>query len=93
MSALDHREQPPADLLVRAVRVFDPRENIDATRDVLVRDGVIAELAAEVIDSPQAVIGQQVAAGVVVRMAVLYELLAGRAAPTTAPSTPAPQLA
>ena len=35
------------------------------------------ELAAEVIDSPQAVIGQQVAAGVVVRMAVLYELLAG----------------
>ena len=45
------------------------------------------------IDSPQAVIGQQVAAGVVVRMAVLYELLAGRAAPTTAPSTPAPQLA
>ena len=37
--------------------------------------------AAEVIDSPQAVIGQQVAAGVVVRMAVLYELLAGRTAP------------
>ena len=39
------------------------------------------ELAAEVIDSPQAVIGQQVAAGVVVRMAVLYELLPGRTAP------------
>ena len=36
------------------------------------------ELAAEVIDSPQALIGQQVAAGVVVRMAVLYECLAGR---------------
>ena len=35
------------------------------------------ELSAEVIDSPQAVIGQQVEAGVVVRMAVLYELLAG----------------
>ena len=52
------------------------------------------ELSAEVIDSPQAVIGQQVAAGVVVRMAVLYELLAGRAAPTTSPSsTPAKQLA
>ena len=45
------------------------------------------------IDSPQAVIGQQVAAGVVVRMAVLYELLAGRGAPTPAPSTPAKQLA
>ena len=43
------------------------------------------ELSAEVIDSPQAVIGEQVAAGVVVRMAVLYELLAGRAAPTRRP--------
>ena len=42
------------------------------------------ELAAEVIDSPQAVIGQQVEAGVVVRMAVLYELLAGRSAPQPA---------
>jgi aspartate carbamoyltransferase catalytic subunit len=53
------------------------------------------ELAAEVIDSPQAVIGQQVAAGVVVRMAVLYELLAGRgsAGPQAVVSTPAPQLA
>jgi aspartate carbamoyltransferase catalytic subunit len=50
------------------------------------------ELAAEVIDSPQAVIGQQVAAGVVVRMAVLYELLAGRTAPTgdRTPPTPVP---
>ena len=51
------------------------------------------ELAAEVIDSPQALIGQQVAAGVVVRMAVLYELLAGRAAPTPATAPTAPQLA
>ena len=44
------------------------------------------ELAAEVIDSPQAVIGEQVAAGVVVRMAVLYELLAGRTAPDREPT-------
>ena len=35
------------------------------------------ELAAEVIDSPQALIVEQVESGVVVRMAVLYELLAG----------------
>jgi aspartate carbamoyltransferase catalytic subunit len=35
------------------------------------------ELAAEVIDSPQALITQQVESGVWVRMAVLYELLAG----------------
>jgi aspartate carbamoyltransferase catalytic subunit len=35
------------------------------------------ELSGEVVDSPQAVITTQVAAGVVVRMAVLYEVLAG----------------
>jgi aspartate carbamoyltransferase catalytic subunit len=38
------------------------------------------ELSGEVVDSPQAVITTQVAAGVLVRMAVLYELLAGAAA-------------
>jgi aspartate carbamoyltransferase catalytic subunit len=67
-----------------------------SARQVLMHPGPVnrgVELSAEVIDSPQAVIGQQVAAGVVVRMAVLYELLAGRSAPATAPSTPAPQLA
>jgi aspartate carbamoyltransferase catalytic subunit len=35
-----------------------------------------------VIDSPQALITEQVESGVVVRMAVLYELLAGGGAPT-----------
>jgi aspartate carbamoyltransferase catalytic subunit len=40
------------------------------------------ELAAEVIDSPQALITDQVESGVVVRMAVLYELLAS-GAPST----------
>jgi len=35
------------------------------------------ELAGEVVDSPQALIVQQVGSGVFVRMAVLYELLAG----------------
>ena len=35
------------------------------------------ELAGEVVDHPQALIVQQVESGVVVRMAVLYELLAG----------------
>ena len=35
------------------------------------------ELSAGIIDSPRALIGEQVKAGVAVRMAVLYELLAG----------------
>ena len=38
------------------------------------------ELSAAAIDSPQALIGEQVKAGVAVRMAVLYELLVGLAA-------------
>jgi aspartate carbamoyltransferase catalytic subunit len=43
------------------------------------------ELSADAIDSPQALIAQQVEAGVVVRMAVLYELLAGAGSVGTAP--------
>jgi aspartate carbamoyltransferase catalytic subunit len=35
------------------------------------------ELSARAIDSPQALIGEQVKSGVAVRMAVLYELLVG----------------
>ena len=38
------------------------------------------------IDSPQALITEQVEAGVVVRMAVLYELLAGGGAPEPEPA-------
>ena len=39
------------------------------------------ELSADAIDSPQALIGEQVKAGVAVRMAVLYELLVGAPMP------------
>ena len=49
-------------------------------RQVLMHPGPVnrgIELSGEVVDSPQAVITMQVRAGVVVRMAVLYELLAG----------------
>jgi len=43
---LVHREQPPADLLIRAAHVLDPRTGIDAPHDVLVRAGEIAALGA-----------------------------------------------
>jgi aspartate carbamoyltransferase catalytic subunit len=49
-------------------------------RQLLMHPGPVnrgVELAAEVIDSPQALIVNQVASGLVVRMAVLYELLSG----------------
>jgi aspartate carbamoyltransferase catalytic subunit len=49
-------------------------------RQVLMHPGPVnrgVELSGEVVDSPQAVITAQVEGGVVVRMAVLYELLEG----------------
>ena len=42
---LVHREQPPADVLVREAHVLDPRTGIDAPHDVLVTRGHIAEIA------------------------------------------------
>jgi aspartate carbamoyltransferase catalytic subunit len=39
------------------------------------------ELSADVIDGPNSLIAAQVESGLVVRMAVLYELLAGRDRP------------
>jgi dihydroorotase len=38
--------QPPADALLREVRVIDPRAGVDALHDVRIRGGRIAELAA-----------------------------------------------
>jgi aspartate carbamoyltransferase catalytic subunit len=98
--ALRMQKERMTDSYVPSLREYASVYQIDgrrlSARQVLMHPGPVnrgVELSAEVIDSPQAVIGQQVAAGVVVRMAVLYELLAGRAAPAPAPSTPAKQLA
>jgi aspartate carbamoyltransferase catalytic subunit len=86
--ALRMQHERMTDSFVPSLREYAARYQIDGrrlgARQVLMHPGPVnrgVELAAEVIDSPQAVIGQQVAAGVVVRMAVLYELLAGRTAP------------
>ena len=86
---------------VPSLREYAAQYQIDGRRlgpnQMLMHPGPVnrgVELAAEVIDSPQALIVQQVESGVVVRMAVLYELLAGRGAPgaarTEAPSEPQP---
>ncbi|HEX2412618.1 MAG TPA: aspartate carbamoyltransferase catalytic subunit [Solirubrobacteraceae bacterium] len=92
--ALRMQNERMSDSFVPSLREYAARYQIDGSRlapgQVLMHPGPVnrgVELAAEVIDSPQAIIGQQVAAGVVVRMAVLYELLAGRgAAQPAAPS-------
>ncbi|MBA3420821.1 MAG: aspartate carbamoyltransferase catalytic subunit [Thermoleophilaceae bacterium] len=68
---------------VPSLREYAARYQIDGRRlrphQILMHPGPVnrgVELSAEVIDSPQALIAQQVESGVVVRMAVLYELLA-----------------
>jgi aspartate carbamoyltransferase catalytic subunit len=70
---------------VPSLREYAARYQIDGRRlgagQLLMHPGPVnrgVELAAEVIDSPQALIAQQVESGVVVRMAVLYELLTGQ---------------
>jgi aspartate carbamoyltransferase catalytic subunit len=50
-------------------------------RQLLMHPGPVnrgVEVSGEAIDSPQSLVTEQVAAGLVVRMAILYELLAGR---------------
>jgi aspartate carbamoyltransferase catalytic subunit len=86
---------------VPSLREYAAQYQIDGRRlgpsQLLMHPGPVnrgVELAADVIDSPQALIAEQVGSGVVVRMAVLYELLAGRGAPTGVPApaeTPDPQ--
>jgi aspartate carbamoyltransferase catalytic subunit len=68
---------------VPSLREYAQRYQISASRlrsgQLLMHPGPVnrgIELSADAIDSPQALIGQQVKAGVAVRMAVLYELLA-----------------
>jgi aspartate carbamoyltransferase catalytic subunit len=80
---------------VPSLREYAMRYQIDAARlrsgQVLMHPGPVnrgVELAADVIDGPQAVITAQVEAGIVVRMAVLYELVAG--AQPDAPADAAP---
>ena len=46
ISALSVRRGDPAELVLRRARVLDPTADIDATHDVVVRDGRIAELVA-----------------------------------------------
>jgi aspartate carbamoyltransferase catalytic subunit len=69
---------------VPSLREYAARYQVNSRRlgpnQLLMHPGPVnrgVELSAEVIDSPQALIVQQVESGVVVRMAVLYELLTG----------------
>jgi aspartate carbamoyltransferase catalytic subunit len=87
--ALRMQRERMAGTFVPSLREYAAQYQIDGRRlgpsQLLMHPGPVnrgVELAAEVIDSPQALITEQVESGVVVRMAVLYELLAGGGAPS-----------
>jgi aspartate carbamoyltransferase catalytic subunit len=72
------------DSFVPSLREYAAQYQINSARlrpgQLLMHPGPVnrgVELSADAIDSPQALIGEQVKAGVAVRMAVLYELLVG----------------
>ncbi len=78
------QQERMSEAFVPSLREYAMRYQVNAERlqphQVLMHPGPVnrgVELSGDVIDSPQALIAQQVEAGVVVRMAVLYELLAG----------------
>jgi len=91
--ALRMQHERMAGSFVPSLREYAARYQIDGRRlgpqQLLMHPGPVnrgVELAAEVIDSPQALIIEQVESGVVVRMAVLYELLTGSREPGAAPA-------
>jgi aspartate carbamoyltransferase catalytic subunit len=81
--ALRMQRERMEESFVPSIREYAANFQIDSrrlgSRQLLMHPGPVnrgVELAGEVIDSPQCLMGEQVAAGLVVRMAILYELLA-----------------
>jgi aspartate carbamoyltransferase catalytic subunit len=78
------QQERMTDSFVPSLREYATRYQINADRlkpgQLLMHPGPVnrgVELSGDAIDSPQALLGEQVKAGVAVRMAVLYELLVG----------------
>ncbi|HWI21135.1 MAG TPA: aspartate carbamoyltransferase catalytic subunit [Baekduia sp.] len=90
--ALRMQNERMTDKLIPSIREYAAEFQINGRRlgnkQILMHPGPVnrgVELSGEVVDSPQAVITAQVEAGVVVRMAVLYEVLASSRSVTNVP--------
>jgi aspartate carbamoyltransferase catalytic subunit len=86
--ALRMQHERMRESFVPSLREYATHFQIDSRRlgprQLLMHPGPVnrgVELSAEAIDSPQSLIAEQVASGLVVRMAILYELLAGSERP------------
>jgi aspartate carbamoyltransferase catalytic subunit len=89
--ALRMQRERMSESFVPSLREYASHFQVDSRRlgprQLLMHPGPVnrgVELSGEVIDSPQSLISEQVASGLVVRMAILYELLAGGERPTPA---------
>jgi len=81
--ALRMQRERMGESYVPSLREYAAAYQIDGrrlgARQLLMHPGPVnrgVELSGDVVDSPQSLVLEQVAAGVVVRMAVLYEVLA-----------------
>ncbi len=91
--ALRMQNERMGESFVPSIREYAARYQIDSrrlgSRQLLMHPGPVnrgVELSPQVIDSPQSLITAQVESGLVVRMAILYELLSGdRARPEGGP--------
>jgi aspartate carbamoyltransferase catalytic subunit len=98
--ALRMQRERMSESFVPSIREYAARYQIDARRlgprQLLMHPGPVnrgVELSGQVIDSPQSLIAEQVASGLVVRMAILYELLTGSdrlPAPSSGEGAPEP---
>jgi aspartate carbamoyltransferase catalytic subunit len=86
--ALRLQKERMAESFLPSLREYAARFQIDTrrlgARQLLMHPGPVnrgVELSGEAVDSPQSLIAEQVASGLVVRMAILYELLAARDRP------------
>jgi aspartate carbamoyltransferase catalytic subunit len=89
--ALRMQRERMIESFVPSLREYAVRYQVDARRlgprQLLMHAGPVnrgVELSGEVIDSPRSLIAEQVESGLVVRMAILYELLAGSERPRSA---------
>jgi aspartate carbamoyltransferase catalytic subunit len=99
--ALRLQRERMSESFIPSIREYATHFQIDTRRlgprQLLMHPGPVnrgVELSGEAIDSPQSLIAEQVASGLVVRMAILYELLAAGEHPApvegdrTTPPTP-----
>ncbi len=89
--ALRMQHERMSESFVPSLREYAATFQVDtrrlSPRQLLMHPGPVnrgVELSGEAIDSPQSLISEQVAAGLVVRMAILYELLTGPDRPSQA---------